>query len=154
MRCRSTPSTQGKAVVSLLLPRSEYFRLFVPDGLRPQLAPSPPQGLVTCTCRSGSLCGKQTQACLCLAPQPTSSWGQTNISSHNLAWRRGAARSHRLWCHGWDAFPGAHRYSSSGVEPSFFLAPNFSLVIIANTDWPSPWAHLLGSTYMPYACFP
>lgn len=44
--------------------------------------------------------------------------------------------------------------SSSGVEPSFFLAPNFSLVIIANTDWPSPWAHLLGSTYMPYACFP
>ena len=44
--------------------------------------------------------------------------------------------------------------SSSGVEPSFFWAPNFSLVIIANTDWPSPWAHLLGSTYMPYACFP
>lgn len=29
------PSAQGKAVVSMLLLPSEYFRLFVPSGLRP-----------------------------------------------------------------------------------------------------------------------
>lgn len=45
-------------------------------------------------------------------------------------------------------------HSSSGVEASFFWAPSCSLVIMANTDWPSPWAHLSGNTYMPYACFP